>query len=93
MDEEVLLLLVEEGGYLEELEVGVWEGVLEVGGLVAGQEGVLEGGQGDDQVEVQEAEDEAWDPSNLQAYQEASGTEEHLEGDQEVGQREDQEAS
>lgn len=93
MDVEALLLLGEEVGYLVELGVGVWEEVLEVGGLEAGQEGVLVEGQGADQAEVQEAEDEALDPLSPQAYQEASRMEEHLVGDQEVDQTEDQEAS
>lgn len=93
MDAGALLLLGEEVEYLVVLEVAVWEGVLVVGGLVGDQEGGLVEGLGADQVEVQEAEDGAWDPSCLQAYQEASRTEEHPVVDQEVGQMVDQEAS
>lgn len=87
------LLLGEEVGYLVVLGVVVWEGVPEVGGLVEGQEGGLAEGQGAGLVEVQEAEDEALDPSCLQVYQEALRTEEHLVVGQEGGQRVDQEAS
>lgn len=64
--------------YLVVLGVVVWEGVLVAGGLAGGQEGDLVEGLGADLVEVQEAEDEALDPSYLQVYQEASRTEEHL---------------
>lgn len=64
--------------YLVEQGEGVWEGVLAVGGLVGDLEGGLAGVLGADPGEVQEAEDEALDPSCLQAYQEASGTVEHL---------------
>lgn len=93
MDVGVLLLLGEVEEYLVVLEVVVWEGVLEVVGLVGGRAGVLVEGLGADPVEVQEAEDEALDPSCLQVYQEASRTEEHLVVGQEAGQRVDQEAS
>lgn len=93
VDVGALLLLGEEGGYLVVLGVEVWEGVLVVGGLVGGQEGGLVGGLGADLAEVQEAEDEASDPSCLQAYQEASGTEEHLVVGLEAGQRVGQEVS
>lgn len=65
--------------YLVVLGVGVWEGVLVAGGLEGGQEEGLVEGLGVDLVEVQEAEDEALVPSCLQAYQEASRTEERLE--------------
>ena len=49
-----------------------------VGGLEAGQEGGRVEGQEVDPVEVQEVEDEALDPSGLQAYQEASRREARL---------------
>lgn len=64
--------------YLVVPGVVVWEEVLVVGGLEEGQEGGLVEGLGVDLVEVQEAEDEASDPSCHQAYPEASRTEEHL---------------
>lgn len=67
--------------YLVVLGVVVWEEVLVVGGLEEGQEGGLVEGLGVDLVEVQEAEDEASDPSCHQAYPEASRTEEHLKID------------
>lgn len=64
--------------YLVVLGVVVWEGVLVVVGLVGGLEEGLVEDLGVYPVEVQEAEDEALDPSCLQAYQEASRMEEHL---------------
>lgn len=88
-----LLLLGEEVGYLVVLGVVVWEGVHVVGDLEAVQEGGPVEGREVGLVEVQEAEDEALDPSCLQAYQEVSRTEEHLVAGQEAGQRVDQEAS
>lgn len=93
MDVGVLLLVGEEVGYLVVPGVVVWEGVLVVGGLVGGREGDLVEGLGADLVEVQEAEDEALDPSCLQVYQEASRMEERLVVGQEAGQMVDQEAS
>lgn len=88
-----LQLLGEEVGYLVVLGVVVLEGVPAVGGLVGDLEGGLVEGLGADLVEVQVAEGEASDPSCLQAYREASGTEEHLVVGREVGQKVDLEAS
>lgn len=64
--------------YLVVPGVAVWEGVPVAGGLVGDQEVGLVEDLGADLVEVQEARDEASDPSCLQGYQEASRTEEHL---------------
>lgn len=86
MDEVGLQLLGEEGGYLVVPGVVVLEGVPVVGGLVGGREAGQVEGLGADLVEVQVEEAEALDLSCLQAYQEASGTEEHLVVGQEVGQ-------
>lgn len=93
VDAGALRLLGEEVVYLVVLGVVVWEGVLVVVGLVGGLEEGLVEDLGVYPVEVQEAEDEALDPSCLQAYQEASRMEEHLVVGQEVGLRVDQEAS
>lgn len=71
------LPLGEEVGYLVVLGVVISEGVLVVEGQVGGQEGDLVVDQGADLEEGQGAEDVAWDPSALQAYQEASRKEEH----------------
>lgn len=93
MDVGGLLPLGEEAGYLVVLGVVILVEVLVVEGQVGGQEGDLVVGQGGDQGEGQGAEDVAWDPSDLQAYQEASRKEEHQVVAQVVAQRVAQGAS